>query len=127
MSAGPEFGSKLWWGKRDRCTAPWVIRSRSVIQAASQFNALEFPSEHITPEKGILGYEWDNTQGPACARACAAGTAYRNYLAPVPFDPADGNDQLNGVEDISQRVGTCTFDIQYTVAASTKSNENYFQ
>ena len=66
VSAGPEFGSKLWWGKRDRCTAPWVIRRRSVIQAASQFNALEFPSEHITPEKGILGYEWDNTQGPAC-------------------------------------------------------------
>jgi len=51
-----------------------------VIQAASQFNCLEFPSPHNTPEEGITQYMWDRTQGPACAIACPLGTAVRNYL-----------------------------------------------
>lgn len=55
-----------------------------VIQAASQFNMLEFPSPNCAPENGITQYMYDRTQGPACAIACAPGTAYRNYL--VPFD-----------------------------------------
>jgi hypothetical protein len=54
----------------------------AVFQAASQFNYLEFPSPSCTPEHGIGQYEHDKTQGPACAIACAAGTAYRNYLLP---------------------------------------------
>jgi hypothetical protein len=57
----------------------------AVFQAASQFNFLEFPSSSTTPEAGIEVYKFDRTQGPACAIACAAGTAYRNYLVPVPF------------------------------------------
>lgn len=60
-----------------------------VVQAASQFNFLEFPSPDCLPEGGISNYVCDHTQGPACAVACAAGTAYRNYLVPVPF----GSDQ----------------------------------
>jgi hypothetical protein len=87
----------------------------SIVQAASQFNLLEFPSPTgITPETGITGYCYDATQGPACAMACAAGTAYRNYLVPVPFPPSWGDDgppslqgrgqtrskQLNGLKDI---------------------------
>lgn len=60
-----------------------------VVQAASQFNFLEFPSPGCLPEEGISNYANDHTQGPACAVACAAGTAYRNYLVPVPF----GSDQ----------------------------------
>jgi len=51
-----------------------------VFQAASQFNYLEFPSQRCVPENGITGYMYDRTQGPACAMACAAGTAFRNYL-----------------------------------------------
>ena len=51
-----------------------------VFQAASQFNYLEFPSCDTTPEEGIAQYEYDSTQGPACAIACAVGTAVRNYL-----------------------------------------------
>jgi hypothetical protein len=56
-----------------------------VVQAASQFNFLEFPSPGCLPEEGISNYANDHTQGPACAVACAAGTAYRNYLVPLPF------------------------------------------
>lgn len=52
----------------------------ALIQVASQFNLLEMPTQYTTPEKGITGYQNDNTQGPACAMACAAATVYRNYL-----------------------------------------------
>uniref|UniRef100_A0A0G4HJQ9 Uncharacterized protein n=1 Tax=Chromera velia CCMP2878 TaxID=1169474 RepID=A0A0G4HJQ9_9ALVE len=56
----------------------------AVFQAASQFNCLEFASPYATPELGITVYEHDRTQGPACALACMAGTAYRNYLVKMP-------------------------------------------
>jgi hypothetical protein len=59
----------------------------AMIQAASQFNLLEMVGPHISPEEGIGRYEFDRTQGPACAIACGAGTIYRNYFAPV-------NDQI---------------------------------
>lgn len=78
-----------------------------IIQAASQFNLLEMPSPEVTPEAGISAYAYDRTQGPACATACAAGTAYRNYLVPVPFQPKghqqrgqSRDQQLNGLEDL---------------------------
>ena len=53
------------------------------FQVASQFNLLEMTSPHVTPEEGIGLYEYDHTQGPACAIAAGAGTLYRNYFAPV--------------------------------------------
>ena len=46
----------------------------SLFQVASQFNLLEMVSPHVTPEQGIGGYEYDQTQGPACAIAAGAGT-----------------------------------------------------
>lgn len=55
----------------------------ATIQAASQFNCLEFVSANVTPEEGITGYAYDYTQGPACALACAAGTLYRNYMVNI--------------------------------------------
>jgi hypothetical protein len=55
----------------------------ALLQVASQFNLLEMPSYHVTPEDGVSDYEHDHTQGPACARAAGAGTIYRNYFAPV--------------------------------------------
>jgi hypothetical protein len=58
----------------------------STFQAASQFNCLEFGAPHITPEYGITSYAYDETQGPACALACAAGTVYRNYFVRVSND-----------------------------------------
>jgi hypothetical protein len=75
-------------------TVPWVQCSHTVgesgalhlrfpnafFQVASQFNMLEFISHEVTPEDGVTHYVYDRTQGPACALACMAGTAYRNYL-----------------------------------------------
>lgn len=76
----------------------------AVIQAASQFNYLEFPSAITTPEAGITGYINDRTQGPACAEACAAGIAYRNYLIPMP-DGTTGQtakNQCNGLAGLEK-------------------------
>ena len=55
----------------------------ALFQVASQFNLLEMVSERVTPEAGVTDYEYDGTQGPACALAAAAGTIYRNYFVPV--------------------------------------------
>lgn len=55
----------------------------ATFQAASQFNCLEFSSAQTTPEKGVTRYQFDLTQGPACAISCGAGTVYRNYFTPV--------------------------------------------
>ncbi|MDD2387914.1 MAG: hypothetical protein PHP52_14150 [Bacteroidales bacterium] len=57
-----------------------IENSNALFQAASQFNLLEMASLNITPEQGIDRYEFDFTQGPACAIACGAGTIYRNYF-----------------------------------------------
>lgn len=56
----------------------------ALVQVASQFNLLEMPSPDVTPEAGITAYAHDNTQGPACALACAAGALLRNYLVALP-------------------------------------------
>jgi len=84
-------------------------KSTVIVQAASQFNFLEFPSPDCNPEHGISSYIFDRTQGPACAIACAAGTAYRNYLVPVPFNLKQRaergqtrNNQLNGLSDVEE-------------------------
>lgn len=55
----------------------------ALFQVASQFNALEMISPDISPEHGISGYQYDRTQGPACAMACGAGTLYRQYFLPL--------------------------------------------
>ncbi len=55
----------------------------ALFQVASQFNLLEMISPDVTPDDGISRYEYDRTQGPACAMACGAGTMYRNYFVPV--------------------------------------------
>lgn len=75
----------------------------AIIQAASQFNCLEFPNPRVTPEDGIEQYASDGTQGPACALACAAGTLYRNYFAPVPPSNQLGqnhDNQINNLRDL---------------------------
>lgn len=57
--------------------------NNSLIQVASQFNLLEMANPHRTPEDGVGIYEFDATQGPACAIACGAGTIYRNYFVNI--------------------------------------------
>ena len=53
------------------------------VQAASQFNCLEFVGPSVVPEDGIMAYPSDKTQGPACSVACGPATTYRNYLVPL--------------------------------------------
>ena len=57
--------------------------AHAVFQVASQFNLLEMTSPNVSPEDGVIRYQHDLTQGPACAIACGAGTIYRNYFVPV--------------------------------------------
>ncbi len=57
--------------------------SRALFQVASQFNLLEMTGPKVAPEDGVSRYEWDKTQGPACAIAAGAATIYRNYFAVV--------------------------------------------
>ena len=66
----------------------------ATFQAASQFNCLEFGSPHVTPEYGVACYAYDETQGPACALACAAGTIFRNYF--VAMDRGHGDNSGEG-------------------------------
>lgn len=55
----------------------------ALFQVASQFNLLEMTSPNVTPEQGVGIYQYDPTQGPACAIAAGAGTIYRNYFLNV--------------------------------------------
>lgn len=55
----------------------------AAFQVASQRNCLEFPSPSVVPEDGLTDYAADPTQGPACALAAAAGTAWRTLHVPV--------------------------------------------
>lgn len=75
----------------------------ALFQVASQFNLLEMVGPTVTPDSGVTGYQFDKTQGPACAIACGAGLIYRNYYVPM----AEGigqtaNQQLNMLEEFEQ-------------------------
>jgi len=78
----------------------------SLFQVASQFNLLEMTSPNITPEQGVGGYEYDRTQGPACAIAAGAGTIYRNYFANVNGEQGQSvNNQIDCLADIGIALG----------------------
>ncbi|KAB0678457.1 hypothetical protein [Aureimonas leprariae] len=83
----------------------------ALFQVASQFNMLEMVGPDVTPEDGIAGYQYDRTQGPACAMAAGAATIYRNYLVPVAGGIGQTADrQLDGLADLgaelARRLGT---------------------
>jgi hypothetical protein len=44
----------------------------ALFQVASQFNLLEMVSPDVAPEHGVSRYQYDGTQGPACAMAAGA-------------------------------------------------------
>jgi hypothetical protein len=78
----------------------------SVFQVASQFNLLEMASPNITPEDGVGIYEYDNTQGPACAISAGAGTIYRNYFVNINGKVGQrANNQINCIEDFGTFIG----------------------
>jgi hypothetical protein len=57
--------------------------ANAVFQAASQFNCLEMSNHRITPEHGVSRYDYDNTQGPACATAALGGLLERQFFIDV--------------------------------------------
>jgi hypothetical protein len=78
----------------------------SVFQVASQFNLLEMVSPSVGPESGVDGYEYDHTQGPACAIAAGAGTIYRNYFVNVNGEPGQSADrQIDCLADFGDALG----------------------
>jgi hypothetical protein len=77
--------------------------SGALFQVASQFNALEMTGPDVTPEHGVTRYQYDLTQGPACAIAAGAATIYRNYFAPVADGVGQTADrQLDGLAEVGQ-------------------------
>lgn len=77
----------------------------ALFQVASQFNLLEMVGPTVTPDTGITGYQFDRTQGPACAMACGAGLIYRNYFVPVNGDiDQTAERQLNMLDQFEQQL-----------------------
>ena len=75
----------------------------ALFQVASQFNLLEMTGPGVTPEQGVTRYQYDHTQGPACAIAAGAATIYRNYFAPVGGHEGQTKDhQLDGLADLGE-------------------------
>lgn len=80
----------------------------ALFQVASQFNLLEMTSPSVTPEAGVSVYEYDHTQGPACAIACGAGTIFRNWFVDVEGDGRLGQTmdrQLDMLGDVGTSLG----------------------
>jgi len=76
------------------------------FQVASQFNLLEMVSPQVTPDNGISAYEYDLTQGPACAIAAGAGTIYRNYFVNLNGKIGQSaNNQIDTLSNIGKILG----------------------
>lgn len=78
----------------------------AIFQVASQFNLLEMVNPAVTPEMGVGEYQYDATQGPACAIACGAGTIYRNYFVPVGDQPGQSaENQIDCLDGVGKVLG----------------------
>ena len=78
----------------------------ALFQVASQFNLLEMVSPTVTPEHGVTGYQYDRTQGPACAIAAGAATIYRNYFAPIGGSNGQTAErQFDGLSELGEALG----------------------
>ena len=83
-----------------------VENNGATFQVASQFNLLEMTAPDVTPEDGIDGYEYDSTQGPACAIAAGAGTIYRQYFVELNGRTGQSEDnQLDMLADMGKELG----------------------
>jgi len=81
----------------------------ALFQVASQFNALEMTSPDVTPEDGVTRYQYDRTQGPACAIAAGAATLYRNFFAPVGGGIGQTADrQIDGLAAVGEALSRLT-------------------
>ena len=88
-----------------------IENNGAFFQAASQFNLLEMVSPNVTPEEGVGRYEYDGTQGPACAISCGAGTIYRNYFANVNGKTGQTFDnQIDCLKDLGEEFENKKYD-----------------
>lgn len=77
----------------------------ALFQVASQFNLLEMVGPTVTPDSGVTDYQYDRTQGPACAIACGAGLIYRNYFVSVKGELGQSAErQLNMLDMFEQQL-----------------------
>ena len=108
---------------RDIHTDP--ANAGATIQVASQFNTLEMAHPALTPEHGITRYAEDDTQGPACAIACGAGTIYRNYL--IPHSDRIGQTATHQINCLSDVTTALAIDLEmcngYAFATSSQLGE----
>ncbi|QDC09755.1 hypothetical protein FHY55_11075 [Oceanicola sp. D3] len=77
----------------------------ALFQVASQFNLLEMVGPDVSPADGITRYQWDRTQGPACAMACAAGTIWRNYFVEHGGHVGQCERQIDCLEPLGRALG----------------------
>ncbi|MGE0151240.1 MAG: hypothetical protein AB7R90_01390 [Reyranellaceae bacterium] len=83
--------------------------SGALFQVASQFNMLEMTCPDVTPEHGVTRYQYDRTQGPACAIAAGAATIYRNYFVPVGDSCGQTRErQLDGLAAVGEALSVAT-------------------
>ena len=74
--------------------------------AESRFLVWKGARRHLAPEDGVTRYQYDRTQGPACAIACGAATIYRNYFAPLDGRPGQIEmRQFDGLRDVGTALG----------------------
>jgi hypothetical protein len=79
----------------------------ALFQVASQFNLLEMTSPDVSPEDGVTRYQFDRTQGPACAIAAGAATVYRNYFALVNGELGQTKErQLDGLAVLGEALSS---------------------
>lgn len=99
--------------------------ANALFQVASQFNLLEMAAPDVTPESGVGIYEYDRTQGPACAIAAGAGTIYRNYFAPVNGQIGQSaTNQIDCLADIGIMLGNtdnCLWEMKNGYALATEN------
>jgi hypothetical protein len=91
----------------------------ATFQAASQFNCLEFVGPNVTPEEGVSIYQFDRTQGPACAIACGPATVYRNYFVPLGEQVGQSEDQqIENARELLAKLGEGLVEVRggYTLA-----------
>jgi hypothetical protein len=77
-------------------------------------------SPNVSPRKGVAIYQFDATQGPACAIACPAGTAYRNYL--VHGGAGQGDRQINTLSKVESLLGSSYWSMKNGYALPLKKS-----
>lgn len=97
----------------------------ALFQVASQFNLLEMATPDVTPERGVGIYEWDHSQGPACAVSAGAGTIFRNYFVLVNSRVGQSTDnQIDCLAGIGALLGNTNQRLWQMVNGYTLSSAN---